>query len=353
MQQLQVTTLVCDDQQSKIGQLTLNHPKALNALTLDMVCALTEQLEAWQNDASIVAVFLNASSAKAFCAGGDVVGIQQALAQDKQSDLPKAFFTHEYALNQLMHEYPKPIICWGNGIVMGGGMGLFCSASDPVVTENSMLAMPEVSIGLYPDVAASWFLNRLPRHFAEFLAMTGYRMSGADAFYVGLAHRMIASDQEQDLLTALRRTQWQAGEPSVLVKQLLKAFDIGSDLSRESLLKTHEDQIRAAMDTPIIAQKVNQVLSGEGEVFARAKPLLAAASPLAVVVSLSQLERSRHWSLTEVLRSELALSLKCCEYGEFSEGVRALLVDKDKAPQWRFDHVDAVPADVLAWFFSS
>ncbi|MAD21828.1 MAG: enoyl-CoA hydratase, partial [Halomonas sp.] len=175
-----------------IGEITLNAERSLNALTLEMIEEILPRLNQWQSDERVVAVLLDSAGEKAFCAGGDVVNLYKAIQGEGAADFPERFFENEYRLDYQLHTFPKPVICWGNGIVMGGGMGLLSGSSHRIVTETSRLAMPEVTIGLYPDVGASWFLNRLPGGAGRFLAMTGGQINAPDAVHLGLADRAIA-----------------------------------------------------------------------------------------------------------------------------------------------------------------
>src|SRR5690554_6615229 len=194
----------------KIGIATLNSERSLNALSLAMIDALEPQLEAWANDDSIVCVWLEGAGEKAFCAGGDIVAMYKAA-----KDLPKEpvaevvdFFTREYRLDYRIHTYPKPLLVWADGFVMGGGMGLMNGASHRVVTERSRLAMPEISIGLYPDVGATYFLSKLPDNMGLFLGLTAAQVNAADALYIGLADFAIASDMRDNTLHALTNASW-------------------------------------------------------------------------------------------------------------------------------------------------
>src|SRR5690554_6159952 len=194
----------------KIGIATLNSERSLNALSLAMIDALEPQLEAWANDDSIVCVWLEGAGEKAFCAGGDIVAMYKAA-----KDLPKEpvaevvdFFTREYRLDYRIHTYPKPLVVWGDGFVMGGGMGLMNGASHRIVTERSRLAMPEISIGLYPDVGGTYFLSRLPEGMGLFLGLTAAQVNAADALWLGMADLALASDQKESTLHSLAAIPW-------------------------------------------------------------------------------------------------------------------------------------------------
>ena len=189
---------------NKIVEIQLNAERSLNALTLDMIDLIQPKLDAWKEDDSVVCVLFDSAGEKAFCAGGDVVNLYKSMVGEGDPNFPTDFFTREYILDHTIHTYPKPIICWGNGIVMGGGMGLMNGCSHRVVTEKTHMAMPEVTIGLYPDVGGSWFLNHMPGRTGLFLGLTGNRMNAADALFLGLADRFIASELRGQVVEKLQ-----------------------------------------------------------------------------------------------------------------------------------------------------
>ncbi|PSJ46587.1 enoyl-CoA hydratase/isomerase family protein [Zobellella endophytica] len=352
----------------RIGRLVLDNERSLNALSLEMIERMLPQLSTWRQDEGLVAVLLEGTGSRAFCAGGDVVGLYRAITSARTAgpldDLglgpvpePAArFFEQEYRLDYLLHGYPKPVICWGGGIVMGGGLGLFSGSHQRIVTESSRLAMPEVTIALYPDVGGSWFLNRLPPGLGEFIALTGCQLNAKDSLWLGLANRAIAESQRTELLPRLREVaDWQAPAAAVgLVLRQLEAASAGAFADQPSPLREHQDAIRRLLDRDRLADRVVAILeAGIGSPwFERARQGLAAGSPLAIRVIAEQLRRCRHCSLAEVFRRELALSVQLCRYREFAEGVRARLVDKDNNPDWTFKRLDEVDEALLAALFS-
>ncbi|MDO9024349.1 enoyl-CoA hydratase/isomerase family protein, partial [Zwartia sp.] len=204
--------LSCADA-SKIAIAQLNAPKTLNGLSLDMTRILARQLEQWALDASVAVVILKGAGDKAFCAGGDLHSLHHSMmanASGKPEDNHYAatFFAEEYALDYRIHTYPKPILVWGDGIVMGGGMGLMMGASHRVVTETTRMAMPEISIGLFPDVGGTWLLNRLPGHAGLFLGLTGAQLHASDALFAGMADYHVLREKWTVLLSALTAKSW-------------------------------------------------------------------------------------------------------------------------------------------------
>ncbi|MGO2242279.1 MAG: enoyl-CoA hydratase/isomerase family protein [Halomonas sp.] len=333
-----------------IAEIKLNAERSLNALTLEMCEEMLPRLNAWALDQRVVAVLLDSAGEKAFCAGGDVVNLYKAIAGEGDPNFPERFFETEYRLDYLLHTFPKPVICWGNGIVMGGGMGLLSASSHRVVTETSRLAMPEVTIGLYPDVGASWFLNRLPNGAGRFLAMTGSQINAPDAVHLGLADRCIASHHRDALLQQLTAARWGKSEntdANGVVNRVMRELEQTSQTVFAELdapIYQHSPLIRELMDHDSVEQIVAAItaVKSENKWFGKAQQTLAHGSPVSIKLIDEQLTRAKHMSLAQVFQSEMALSVQCCLHREFPEGVRALLVDKDGQPAWSYPDVASV-----------
>ncbi len=341
----------------RVMELVLNDAARHNALTLDMIDTIQPQLDAWRDDESVVAVVLRGAGEKAFCAGGDVVSLAKALKADSDSPLPEAFFTREYKLDYDMHTYPKPIICWGSGIVMGGGKGLLTACSHRIVTETAVLAMPEVTIALYPDVGGSWFLNRLPGRTGLFVAVTGVRLNAADVLFLGLGNRFAQSSRYPELLADLAAAPWQSADPHNTVNGVLRALEHRSQpaFDANSPIRNHYDQIQTVTDADNVEGFVAQLMALETDDpwWLRAQKTTAHGSPLAIKVMSEQLRRTRHASLRDVFLAELALSVQCTRFREFQEGVTALLIDKTGKPDWTFKSISDVDSDLVDGFFQS
>ncbi|HKM15117.1 MAG TPA: enoyl-CoA hydratase/isomerase family protein [Marinospirillum sp.] len=344
----------------KIGVATLNAPRALNALSLEMIDQLLAKFESWASNAQIAAVWLEGTGDKAFCAGGDIVALYRSMTEytggtdpAKENPYAENFFTTEYKLDYLIHTYPKPLIVWGNGIVMGGGMGLFAGAAFRVVTETSRLAMPEITIGLYPDVGGSWFLNRMPGRCGLFLGLTGAHFNAADALFVGLADRFITHEQRNKVLAALEEAPW--GEDDFrTVSHVLREFETASQAALPAAqVEAHFTEIQQLTDADSDLERAKKIAAyaGEDKWLQRAASSLAAGSPTAMLLIQEQLRRTRHASLREVFQQELNLSVQASLKGEFAEGIRALLIDKDKNPRWHYATVDAVEQQWIDSFF--
>ncbi|NRB24614.1 enoyl-CoA hydratase/isomerase family protein [Shewanella sp.] len=343
----------------QIGVMTLNMEQALNSINLEMVQLMYAQLRRWQDDDAIAMVMLDGAGEKGFCAGGDVRAIYHAsvATPGELTEQATAFFEQEYRLDYLIDTYAKPILVWGTGIVMGGGLGLMMGASHRVVTERSRIAMPEVTIGLYPDVGGSYFLNRMPGKLGLFLGLTAYNMNAADAKYVGIANYFIQDDDKQPLLDSLACLNW--GDDTEVNHSLL-----GDELNRtgaeasaglaKGQLETYKDDIDVLM-----SGSLEQIMARVGELelkeswLARPIKTMLSGSPISLQLIYRQAQLGTELSLAAVFRFELGLSVNCCALGDFSEGVRALLIDKDRHPQWKFNRVADVPTRLIEQMLSS
>ncbi|HUH59938.1 MAG TPA: enoyl-CoA hydratase/isomerase family protein [Candidimonas sp.] len=326
----------------KIGVATLNSPQTLNGLSLDMCTLLNEQLQLWKDDDSIALVVINGAGEKAFCAGGDLHGLYKGI-QDNTSGLAwnntyaREFFDVEYRLDYLIHTFPKPIVCWGNGIVMGGGVGLMMGASHRIVSETTRFAMPEISIGLFPDVGGTWMLSRLPGGTGAFLALTGAQLGASDCRFLGLADYTLASATWNDFLARAQASAWSGSrtDNDVALDGLLK--NMAPDAAAPGPLQRHYELIRLSCDGPdfdAICARIQRWSANEDPWLKRAAATFNAGAPGSARLSFELLKRVRFMSLAEVFRQEYIVSLQCGVQGDFKEGIRALLIDKDKQPKW-------------------
>lgn len=344
----------------KIGVATLNSEKSLNALSLPMVESLLPKLTSWQADPAISLVILDGSGDKAFCAGGDIRDLYKAMLDKPGEYAPyvEEFFTKEYTLDYRIHTFGKPVLVWGNGIVMGGGLGLMAGASHRVVTATSRIAMPEMAIGLYPDVGASWFLNRMPAGCGLFLGLTGASINAADAKFIGLADHFVLHERKAALIDKLKSINW--GDTIALNHQKLSdALRSEEDQCRTQMplsqIRPHQSEIEALaglteLETVIAAINAMQ---GEDKWLQKAKESLAYGSPITAHIVFELLKLGQSKILADSFRLELGLSVQCGKLGEFTEGVRALLMDKDLQPKWQYKTVADVPAAVIAELFRS
>lgn len=341
----------------RIGIATLDAEQSLNAVSLPMLEALDRLLHAWEGDPGIACVLLRANGSKAFSAGGDVRQLAEACRAHpgEVPPLARRFFADEYRLYQRLHHYRKPLLCWGHGYVMGGGLGLMQSASLRIVTPSSRLAMPEIGIGLYPDVGASWFLNRLPGRLGLFLGLSACQLNARDALDLDLADRFLLDSQQDALLHGLVQLNWSEQTDSQL-HSLLQALENEAlaQLPSAQLLPRREriDRLLDVSDLPAAWQALTALKDDSDPLLARAGATLAAGCPLTAHLVWEQLRRAPFLSLADVFRMEYAMSLNCCRHPEFAEGVRARLIDKDNRPRWHWPDVAAVPAAAIEAHFA-
>lgn len=317
---------------------TLNNERALNSLSLEMIQLLLPAMQRWKTDERVVAVFLQGAGEKAFCAGGDVRRISLAVRENGIEDpYAQSFFTEEYRLDYLIHTFPKPVIAWGQGIVMGGGIGLMSGASHRIVTEFSRLAMPEITIGLYPDVGGSYFLSRVKDRLGLFIGMTGVHLNAADSLYIGLADFAMPSVAREAVIARLCAEPWNDDAEArrdqvtaILRREPAPELAPSEIKARESLLN-----VRAASDDLGALYASLTAPAPEDPWLDRAAKTLAKGSPTSAALIHRQWQRGAGMMLADVFREELILSTQCARHPDFIEGVRALLVDKDNAPHWQ------------------
>lgn len=336
----------------QVGLITLNRPKALNALSLGMVRDLMTVLLAWQQDPAVLAVAIRGSNKEgpfgAFCAGGDIRFLHQAGSTGNPEI--EDFFTEEYALNHLIHNYTKPYIAFMDGIVMGGGMGISQGASLRLVTERTKMAMPETAIGLFPDVGGGYFLSRCPGHVGEWLALTGDTIGAGDAIAFGLADGCLPLDAQAAVWEALGAQTFADG---AAVQAFVAAKMIASDAQLKGV-RGDIDQYFALSGVPAIVA----ALEAADSEWARATAAtLRKRSPLMLHVVLEQIRRARGMDLASDLRMERDMVRHCFFLrpgaSETVEGIRALAVDKDHSPRWNPARIEDVSPELVASFFVS
>lgn len=323
------------------ARVLLNRPKALNALSFEMAKRFDARLSEWAEDPAVRFVVIEGAGERAFCAGGDIRELYRSM-NDPASTLAADFYRVEYRLNHRIHAFPKPYVALIDGVVMGGGVGVSVHGSHRVVGDKLLFAMPETGIGLFPDVGGSYFLPRLPGRLGFYLGLTGARIGAADALYCGIATHYVPSDRFAALRTALD----EGGAEGIDAAIARFAADPGP-----APLAAH----RAAIDRCFAAGTVEGVLDAlraEGTEWARETLAgLAKKSPTSLKVTLRQLQRGAGLDFAAAMRMEYRLSQHFCAGHDFREGIRAVVIDKDNAPRWRPDRLDAVSeADVESYF---
>jgi enoyl-CoA hydratase/carnithine racemase len=344
---------------AKIGVASLNRPKQLNAITLPICELLLKQLRQWASDTSIVAVILKGNGPKGFSAGGDVAEVirQVRAGADQRFVYGDLFFTVEYELDLLIHQFPKPFISYSHGVCMGGGVGLVAGASHRIVSDASKIAMPEIHIGLFPDVGGGYFLNRVPGGGGALMALTGMIINEADALFANLADFFVPQEEQESLWQKIRLINWtnSAADNSALLTDALlslhRKYHLGLPLSN---LRQYFDAIRfIAMQSSVT--KVRDALitaAGEDPFFEPMANNLKNGSPTAAYVTWAYLRKSRSMSIAQVLALDLTMAKQFQRHHDFPEGVRALLIDKDRNPVWSPNNFGDVPAALTAKHFA-
>ncbi|HEX8596113.1 MAG TPA: enoyl-CoA hydratase/isomerase family protein [Pseudomonas sp.] len=334
-----------------IGHLTLNRPADLNAIDLNMVRGLQRQLNAWAEDDAVYAVVLRGAGDRAFCAGGDIRSLYDSFKN--HHTLHHDFFAEEYALDLTIHRYPKPVLALMDGFVLGGGMGLVQGADLRVVTQRSRLGMPEVAIGYFPDVGGSHFLPRIPGGLGIYLGVTGVQIAAADALYCGLADWYLHSDTLPNLDQQLDRMQWRSNALKDLQGVMARLASQHLPDPPLARLRPVIDHFFALPDIASIIEQLREVTIADTHGWALSTAaLMETRSPLAMAVTLEMLRCGRHLSLEKCFAMELHLDRQWFERGDLIEGVRALIIDKDKKPQWNPPRVQDVSAEHVSGFFT-
>ncbi|MBB3342408.1 enoyl-CoA hydratase/isomerase family protein [Luteimonas sp. RC10] len=328
----------------RVGIATLNRPKTLNGLSLEMARLLDAQLVAWAKDEAIALVVLQGAGEKAFCAGGDLHALYESMtayraagATDVRDNAYAAeFFEVEYRLDHRIHTYPKPVLVWGHGIVMGGGIGLMAGASHRVVTERSKLAFPEITVGLFPDVGGSWLLARVPDRAGVFLALTGALLGPSDAIHAQLADVHLAEADREAVYDAIAAEIWARDDRDnharldALLQRFVAPVEAGP-------LQRHAQTVAAVCAharLEDIVEAIAALEAGDDAWLTAAQKTLAAGAPGSARLGFELQRRAAELSLAEVFRMEYVAALHCAAHGDFAEGIRALLIDKDRNPRW-------------------
>ena len=340
-----------------IGKITLNNPKSLNALNIEMIDAIQNALDECENNQNIKAVFIDSNSEKAFCAGGDVIGLYNSMKETAEGEIPQMameFFRKEYHQDYRLHIFPKPVIAWGNGIVMGGGIGVMSACSHRIVTEKSMLAMPEVTIGLYPDVAASWFFNRMPANIGMFLGITGARMNASDAIYCKLADFFVLDEYKDEFITELSEVDWK--NPNCDIQNALESLmDFSRDDTPLSNLQENYKQIQYLFRHCDLEKSVKELkeMQPKTKWLELTQKAFLKGCPVTYKLVDEQIIRAKYLSLKEVFEMEFIMSTRCAMNPDLQEGIRALLVDKDGNPQWTVNSVAEISNEQTELFFTA
>ena len=339
------------ERRGALGVVTLNRPQALNTLSLSMYRAADPQLAAWDRDPAVRAIVVQSAGGKAFCAGGDVRAVYDARSQRGPGDYKADFFREEYRLIERIHRSPKPHVALIDGIAMGGGMGISVNGSHRVATERTLMAMPEVHIGLFPDVGATRFLNFCPGRIGLYLALTGARIAAADALLCRFATHYVPRQRLPALLEALTEVAWRAGAEHAQVDQVLERFGDDAGLAPLAAQRPAIDRCFAGASVEAILE----ALKREATAWARdAAAAIERASPISVKITFRQLQLgAAGLDIEAALALEYRLTQHVMAAADFYEGIRALLVDKDQQPRWQHRGSGEVSDAEVARYFEN
>ncbi|MDB5620102.1 enoyl-CoA hydratase/isomerase family protein [Tardiphaga sp.] len=334
------------EREGAAGIIRLNRPKALNALTLEMTREIAAALDVFENDPNIALIILEGAGERGLCAGGDIRGLYESARA--KGDLGKIFWREEYIVNARIAKYPKPYVAFMDGFVMGGGVGLAGHASHRVVTEKTKVAMPEVSLGFFPDVGGTWLLSRAPGDLGTYFGLTGLTMNGADAVFSNLADVRIASSDWAALRATL--TGLSSGADAASVMTVIKRFSAADGMGPVTLQRGLIDRA-FAHDT---IEEIFAALEQDGSEFAQSTlKAMRDKSPRGLKVTLKLLQLARaSTSLEECLKREYLAALEVFDSHDFVEGVRAAIIDKDRNPKWQPPTIEEVTPEIVARYLA-
>ncbi len=321
------------------GVITLNRPQALNAHTHDMAVAMHRQLEQWALDDDVALVIIRGAGERAFCAGGDIRALHDVCTNDPVTC--RRFYWDEYRLIALIHDYPKPYVALMHGHVMGGGAGLSVHASYRVAAEDLSFAMPECSIGLFPDVGASWFLPRLPGRLGTYLGLTGLRIGAEDAVNAGIADVIVPRDAFDDIIEELAETD----EIEAVLGHHARRAGQGSLHMLSPLIDT-------AFGRDSVEEIIGELLDNDGEWAQTALKAMKRNAPTSLKVAFEQLRRGASLDFGDCMRMEYRLACRMAIAHDFAEGIRARIIDKDGAPRWNPARLEDVDESAVAAMFA-
>jgi len=335
-----------------IGTITLNRPKTLNALTLNMILEMRREITSWLADSTVKVIIIKGAGDRAFCAGGDVRAVRQAIIEyegNENPDLAKDFFYEEYILNHQIHTSTKPYVAIIDRVCMGGGVGLSVHGQYRVATERTRVGMPETAIGLFPDVGGAWFLSRLPGETGTYLALTGVPASVGDCIELGIATHLTSSGDLAGLEADLHATDL-SNDTHTAVRSVLERYSTPyAGETPTALARAEIDRIFSADSMEEIIARLEEAGSGFAN---RALEMLSSKSPTSLKVTLEQIRRGRRASsFAATMTMEYRMSQHFARGHDFPEGVRALLVDKDHRPNWSPGRLEEVSDATVASYF--
>ncbi len=333
--------------QGDVALITLDRPKALNALTHEMIISLTAHLKAYALDDNIKAVVVKSNSDKAFCAGGDVVGLYNKGKDAPEKAIP--FFNDEYRLNYFINQFDKPYICLLDGITMGGGVGISLHGNFPIATENFNFAMPETGIGFFPDIGGGYLLSRCHDYLGTYLGLTGNRIGRDDALASGLIKYGLEKKDIDAFIAKVIDCEI-AKDSNEAVREVLHGFGFNP---AESELAKNKDEINTHFSQNSVEEIFDSLEKGGSEFALKTLSILKKKSPLSLKITYQQIERAKHLSMGDCMKMDFRLVNRFIAGSDFYEGVRALLIDKDKSPKWQYQQLSEISKDEINHYFAS
>lgn len=328
----------------EVGLITLDRVQALNALTKEMILSMYSKLMDWKNAPEVQVIVIRSISQDLFCAGGDIRSVYEM--REHPLDAKVCFFETEYRLDYLLSHYPKPVLSLMNGLTMGGGVGLAMHVSYPIAGEHMIFAMPETAIGFFPDVGGCAILNRLPRAWQNYLGVFGQRLTTRELSHFGLVHSVVPCELWVRLLEQLRTTSW-SDNRFKQVEAILETYSIPKETYTYHEPLSHFERFAAESFQQLM---LNLDLSHEAE-WLEFKTKIQKLSPLSMNVAFLQLQQSREFDVRSSLSLDFYLLQHFLELPEFYEGIRALIIDKDKTPHWRFSNWNTITSQAIAELF--
>lgn len=336
-----------------LATITLNRPKAINSLTHEMIAAIGQRLQEWASDEQVRLVVVKGEGAKGLCAGGDIKALYEANTSAEAMEKAVRFFADEYQVDQLIYEFAKPVVAVLDGVVMGGGVGLTYGASHRIVTERTKWSMPEMNIGFFPDVGAAYFLNQAPGQIGKYLALTAAIIQAPDVLYSQAADAYMASERLESFLLALERKDWSAAGDGTEAELNRLVATYAENPAGAGRLAGVREQIDRHFAFATLEEIVASLAAEESEFARETIEALLSKSPSSLKVTLKQLIDGKGKTREECFATDLVLAQNFMRHPDFFEGVRSVLIDKDRSPRYAYRTLADVSPELVERFFQA
>ncbi|WP_087972371.1 enoyl-CoA hydratase/isomerase family protein [Oceanobacillus rekensis] len=334
-----------------VATITLNRPKAINSLTYNMIVQIKEKLLLLEHDPAIHLLVLNGAGTKGFCAGGDIKTLYSARDSDEAMGNAMQFFSEEYETDRLIAQFPKPIIACLDGIVMGGGVGLSVGATHRIVTERTKWAMPEMNIGFFPDVGATYYLNQAPGHTGRYLALTASTLSAVDTLYANVADSIISSEQLVAFIDHVNTNNWHhENNVEATLEQIIASYQNTTNV--EGKLASLQAKIDEHFAYDTVEEIIDSLQPDTSEFAVKTKEILLSKSPVSLKVALKQIVDGGTKTLEACLETDLIIAKNYMKSADFYEGVRSVIIDKDQQPDYQYKQLADVSEAFVDSFFT-